>query len=358
MAQHRSPSRRVTLAGITTTAIVAALRCCASWSCQDLPRRLDLAFQAISVLPRSWPQSPVQLQPFTAVQTQHSRAASGLLAWPVDGRWCKMRLWRRAIACRATAEQEGADQREWKDAYKLEVERNHVLREQLSEQLMILGKTSTSEDAIARQPEACDVDWSINYERLAACNNALADEIAGLQRGTVEDKPVVVEKRVANFNVKMPNDDSSMNIELLGFFGGTGAFYSLCVDLPLGLKLTKVDHGSLMGAFLVEEVMEGGSVAAVGEVVAGDVLHAVTMVGDQADLGMRTEDFVSSLVGGLGRFRQSLMDASFIDSTEDLMEIMKSNMILGSDTKLALVFERDVSTLAPPATPLQPQSDV
>jgi len=153
----------------------------------------------------------------------------------------------------------------------------------------------------------------------------------------------------------MPSDDSSISIELLPFFGGT--FYSVCVELPLGLKLTKVDEGSLMGAFLVDEVMKGGSAAAAGEVVAGDVLHALTVVADRADLGMRTEDFVSSLVGGFGRFRQSLMDASFIDTTDDLVEMMQTNLVLGSDTKLALIFERDVNTLAPPANPLQPQSD-
>jgi len=342
MAQSRLLKRRVTLANITKAATAVVLGWCASCNWQDFQDNVNLAFWGSSVLPLSWQRSPKQLQ---------------RRALRIGNQWCVMWPWQRGSACRATAGQEGADLSEWKDAYELEVERNRVLREQFSEQLALLGKPAAAAPTAAREPEACEVDWSLNYERLAAYNNALADEIAGLQREAKEDRPAVAEKRPVFFKIKMPSDDSLMSIELLPFFGGAGAFYSLYAEFPLGLKLTKVDKGSLMGAFLVEEVMKGGSAAAAGEVVEGDVLHALTMVGDQADLGMRTEDFVSSLVGGFGRFRQSLMDASFIDTTDDLVEMMQTNLVLGSDTKLALIFERDVNTLAPPANPLQPQSD-
>lgn len=353
MAHSRSFKRRVTLAGVTTAATVVALRWSSSWNWQDFPRVVDLAFQSTPALPLSQAQSTAQRHCLTDLPLQYIGAARERPAWQSVSHWRVMGPWRRDTACQATAGQNGAEQREWKDAYELEIERNCVLREQFSEQLSSLGKPS-AEPAVAWDPEACGDDWSQNYERLAACNNALAEEIAGLQRKAADDRPAVVAKRPMLFKINMPNDDSSMSIELLPFFGG--AFYSLCTGFPVGLKLTKVDEGSLMGAFLVEELVEGGSAAVAGEVMAGDVLHAVTGVGDQADLGMRTEDFVSSLVGGLGRFRQSLMDASFIDTTDDLEDMMRSNLALGSDTKLALIFERDVNTLAPPAKPLQPES--
>merc|ERR1712203_455437 len=123
---------------------------------------------------------------------------------------------------------------------------------------------------------------------------------------------------------------------------GAGEFYSLCVGMPLGLRLTKVEEG-----------IEGGSAAAGGQVAAGDLLHAVTMVADRSDIGMRTEDFVSSVVGGFGRFRQSLVDTTFINTPDDLVDVMRSNSLLGGDTKLTLIFERNVDTSAPPANPLQ-----
>ena len=37
---------------------------------------------------------------------------------------------------------------------------------------------------------------------------------------------------------------------------------------------------------------------------------------DRANLGIKTEDFVSNVVGGLGRWRQTILDTSFINTVD------------------------------------------
>eukprot|EP00434_Breviolum_minutum_P037950 symbB.v1.2.033651.t3/scaffold4211.1/size43043/1 len=107
---------------------------------------------------------------------------------------------------------------------------------------------------------------------------------------------------------------------------------------------------------MVEDVAANGA-AAQGGVLAGDILHALTVVMDRSNLGIKTEDFVSSVVGGLGRWRQTIMDASYINTVDELVSQFKSNTMLGSETELLLIFERDISTSPKPAETLEPDME-
>mmetsp|Transcript_2089 Transcript_2089/g.6822 ORF Transcript_2089/g.6822 Transcript_2089/m.6822 type:complete len:320 (+) Transcript_2089:33-992(+) len=259
-------------------------------------------------------------------------------------------------ACRGG---ESGEETAWKEAYDLEVERNQLLRDQLQS----LGVKTLLLDPEAPQPrselEACEVDWAQNYEQLAECNRALEAELRGPGAAQPPSPPatataVAVATGPAKLTVPVGEQGATETIELSRFFGDTGAFYALQAQLPLGLNLTKRDSGSLFGAFVVEDVLPGGAAEASGEVRPGDILQALTVVMEGSDLGMKAEDFVSSVVGGLGRYRQVLTDATFIDSPEDLVEAIKSNTMLSSEARITLVFERDTSALPVPAEPLEP----
>ncbi|CAE6957200.1 unnamed protein product [Symbiodinium microadriaticum] len=239
----------------------------------------------------------------------------------------------------------------WKAAYDAEMERNELLREQLRS--LDIGESSDL-------PEACEVDWKDSYEKLAACNQELEETLrsgGGLQAGgrsaqvqqqTAAMKPLV-------FEVPLP-EQGNERLELVRYFtdGREVAFYMIRARLPLGLQLTKCNSGPLKGAFLVEDVVEGGQAWQGGVVLAGDILHAVTVVMDRANLGIKTEDFVSNVVGGLGRWRQTILDTSFINTVEDLVAQMQSNKAMGTDTELTLVFERDLSESPRPPEVLDP----
>ncbi|CAE7280882.1 unnamed protein product [Symbiodinium sp. CCMP2592] len=241
----------------------------------------------------------------------------------------------------------------WKAAYDAEMERNELLREQLRS--LDIGESSAAE-----MPEACEVDWQDSYEKLAACNQELEETLrsgGGLQAGgrsaqvqqqTAAMKPLV-------FEVPLP-EQGNERLELVRYFtdGREVAFYMIRACLPLGLQLTKCNSGPLKGAFLVEDVVEGGQAWQGGVVLPGDILHAVTVVMDRANLGIKTEDFVSNVVGGLGRWRQTILDTSFINTVEDLVAQMQSNKAMGTDTELVLVFERDLSESPRPPDVLDP----
>ena len=48
------------------------------------------------------------------------------------------------------------------------------------------------------------------------------------------------------------------------------------------------------------------------------------------------------------------MDASYINTVDELVSQFKSNTMLGSETELFLIFERDISTSPEPAETLEP----
>lgn len=222
----------------------------------------------------------------------------------------------------------------------MELQRNQLLREQLKNEEMEL-------------PEVCEVDWKASYEKLSDCNKELEVALRQQAKTAEEDAQPLSVEPVA-FEVTLPDSDSSELVEVVGFRPPQrAAFYLLRGRLPLGLQLTKLNEGRLKGAFMVEAAAPGGA-AASGGVMEGDILHALTVVMDRANLGVKTEDFVSSVVGGLGRWRQTIMDASYINTVDDLVSQFKSNTMLGSDTELLLIFERDISTSPAPAESLQP----
>mmetsp|Transcript_42127 Transcript_42127/g.98254 ORF Transcript_42127/g.98254 Transcript_42127/m.98254 type:complete len:302 (-) Transcript_42127:44-949(-) len=257
---------------------------------------------------------------------------------------------RRAANKLRLAASASAEEDVWREAYDAEMERNKLLREQLS---------ALQIDADGQEmPEACSVDWKDSYEQVAACNAELEDSLrrgGGLQAGgrtqTVE-QTAALEPLV--FEVPLPAQDTTERLELVRYHtdGRDVAFYSIQASLPLGLQMAKCNSGPLKGAFLVEEVLEGAGQE--NGVAAGDLLHAVTVVMDRANLGIKTEDFVSNVVGGMGRWRQTIMDTSFINTVDDLVVQMQSNNAMGSDMELVLVFERDLTSSQPPPNVLEP----
>jgi len=252
--------------------------------------------------------------------------------------------------CRAAATDAAKEEETWREAYELELERNELLRDQL-QSLGVKSLLLQEQPSALAVPEECAIDWADSYGRLAECNRALEAELrggagqqakgAGLQGGQGAEATALP----AVFQVRLPEAGTQEELELSPFFGRGSAFYSVEARLPLGLSLTKQGSGQLCGAFLVDDVLEGGSAKASGKILAGDILQALTVVMDGSDLGMKVEDFVSTVVGGLGRWRQTLTDASFIDSADDLVEAIQTNTVFGSDVKLVLIFERDTAAL-------------
>ena len=51
---------------------------------------------------------------------------------------------------------------------------------------------------------------------------------------------------------------------------------------------------------------------------------------------------------------RTIMDASYINTVDELVSQFKSNTMLGSETELLLIFERDISTSPKPAETLEP----
>mmetsp|Transcript_17427 Transcript_17427/g.23525 ORF Transcript_17427/g.23525 Transcript_17427/m.23525 type:complete len:149 (-) Transcript_17427:144-590(-) len=121
------------------------------------------------------------------------------------------------------------------------------------------------------------------------------------------------------------------------------------------MKLTKVESGTLQGAFVVEEILSGGSAQACGQILTGDVLQALTVAAEGEDRSGWT-DVMSSFVGGAesGSLRQTLVDAAFISTLDDLVDAIQGNKALGPTAKLLLIFERDAARLPAPAEPLEP----
>lgn len=158
------------------------------------------------------------------------------------------------------------------------------------------------------------------------------------------------------FKMQLAGQDGLASVELVRFFGLTASFYSVRAPLPLGLKLTKRESGKLQGAFVVEDVVAGGSAEASGKILAGDVLQALTIVSGSAGLGSRGseyQEFLSTMLGSIDKPQQSLVDASFINTLDDLVEAIKTNLALGDGTELTLIFERDTSERPVPDEPLQ-----
>ena len=50
---------------------------------------------------------------------------------------------------------------------------------------------------------------------------------------------------------------------------------------------------------------------------------------------------------------RTIVDSSYINTVDDLVDQLKSNTMLGSDTEVLLIFERDVSALPEPAEALE-----
>eukprot|EP00442_Polarella_glacialis_P047607 CAMPEP_0115107370 /NCGR_PEP_ID=MMETSP0227-20121206/37272_1 /TAXON_ID=89957 /ORGANISM="Polarella glacialis, Strain CCMP 1383" /LENGTH=354 /DNA_ID=CAMNT_0002505269 /DNA_START=37 /DNA_END=1101 /DNA_ORIENTATION=+ len=246
----------------------------------------------------------------------------------------------------------------WKEAWQLEMQRNRLLREQIESRglthLLLESDNIAEADGAA---DACEVDWASSYDKLAACNGVLQAKLSsGGTSANFEDMRDVAAKTPGVFQVVLPKKQggTQLSIELLNFFGKGAAFYSVRAALPLGLNLTKRTRGALQGAFVVEDVLAGGSAEAGGQILQGDVLHAVSAVNDGTTQGMQMEDFVSTVVGNINRYKQNMVDTSFINTLEDLVQAFKSNLLLGSDVQLTLIFERDTLSAPVPLKVLEP----
>jgi len=250
--------------------------------------------------------------------------------------------------------EEAADTAVWKEAYDLELERNSLLRDQLK-------SVGFEEDSKLPEIEECSIDWADNYEKIAACNKQLEEALRGYEAET-NKRPIQDQRSMAAvlpniFYVVLENGVQA-SIELSRFYGKNAAFYLFQAPMPLGLNITKMSDGPLQNAFVVQNVVEGGSAEASRLVLPGDVVQAVSVVGDGGKpLGVRTEDFVSTVTAAINsvQVRQTLVDASFILSSEELVKLIKSNAALGENAAITIIFERDISQSPPPQVPLEPQ---
>jgi len=255
---------------------------------------------------------------------------------------------------RAAGPDEGAA---WRAAYDAEFERNCLLREQLHSRGLKgwLVDSEASDGSV--EPDACEVDWAKSYEHLASCNKALEEKLAYTDRASrsFEDKRDMSAKLPVFFKVQLSQEEPEQSVELVRFFGRDAAFYLIRAGLPLGLKFSTGEAGGTGGAFIVEEVIPGGSAECCGQILPGDVLQALTVVAEGSDRSGWT-DIMSSFVGGLkgGSLRQTLLDATFINSLDDLVGAIQKNKELGPDVELTLIFERNMGTGPPPQEPLLP----
>ncbi|CAK8997243.1 Hypothetical protein SCF082_LOCUS5144 [Durusdinium trenchii] len=203
----------------------------------------------------------------------------------------------------------------WREAYDAELRRNELLLEQLGEEVEL--------------PEVCEVDWKESYEKLSDCNRQI-EEVLRLQSRNADES---AQAHISGWSWSMGGLGGVWILWMKPAMGmKNAAFFTFQGRLPLGLQLRKQNEGRLKGAFLVEDIFPG---PAAEHVWRGDILHALTVVMDRANLGIKTEDFVSSVVGGLGRWRQTIVDASFINTVEDMVDQLNSNTMLGSDTDCA-----------------------
>lgn len=265
--------------------------------------------------------------------------------------------WLRAL--QGEAEDATAEDATWKDAYQLEVDRNGLLREQLQDAGLTSLLIDSVEVDLAKEPEACESNWEQNYEALAACNQALEKQLRSQRVGTktFQDRRDVEAERAAMYKIKLSNQDSAIPVELPKCFGLSSAFYLVRAQLPLGLKLSKSEQGYLMGTFVVEGVIPGGSAEASGNILKGDVLHALTFVEGAAGLGSRSseyQEFLGTMIGMAQKPKQKLVLSVFLNTIDDLVDAIKSNSELGEDAELTLIFERDTELLPPPDVLLEP----
>ncbi|CAK0864988.1 unnamed protein product [Prorocentrum cordatum] len=237
-----------------------------------------------------------------------------------------------------------------RQAYQLELERQGLLREQLEAKGSVV-------DAPACLPDEGGVDWFQMYTSIAAANAALEEQLVALSDGEkdYEDMRDVAANTPVIFKIQLPQQELEDSIELVRYFGKCAAFYLVQASMPLGLQLTKKYSGDLAGAFVVEKVIPGGSAAASGNILPGDVLQALTIATEGYDRSGWT-DVMSSFVGGTqgGSWRQTLADASLIGSLDELVDAMKGNSACGPDVGLTLILQRNTATGPAPAVVLQP----
>ncbi|CAE8665248.1 unnamed protein product [Polarella glacialis] len=240
----------------------------------------------------------------------------------------------------------------WKGAYDLELERNRLLREQLGSS----GSEAALPDSVSSDtnamPDACEISYEDKYESLVSCNKALVDHLnrAAESSKAFEDMRDVAAKLPSLFKVPLSQTKEERSVQLVRFFGKNAAFFLVHASLPLGLKLTKRESGPLQGAFVVEEVLHGGSAERSGLILPGDVLQALTVVAEGPDRSGWT-DVMSNFVGGLegGSLTQTLLDATLLGTLDDLVAAIQGNKELGPAVELTLILERDAGMQPAPA---------
>eukprot|EP00929_Paragymnodinium_shiwhaense_P024084 TRINITY_DN14928_c0_g1_i1.p1 TRINITY_DN14928_c0_g1~~TRINITY_DN14928_c0_g1_i1.p1 ORF type:complete len:397 (+),score=78.25 TRINITY_DN14928_c0_g1_i1:128-1192(+) len=277
---------------------------------------------------------------------------------------------RRRPALAAT-ETEMEEQAVWKEAYALEADRNQLLREKLravEPEAAILGT----------DPEECTVDWAANYEAITACNKALEERLERAETTSGDKKeegsqktqsiwgsklPVEAKaKEVAvmgeanqaadaigrplRFRVDLPNqadgEEQTQMLEVFRFYGLESNFFSVNAPLPLGLNITKRSSGRLRGAFVVEDVFPGGSAEADGRIQSGDILQSITWCPntDRTAITDEAGEFLNRMVNNFEKPRQAFMDATYINTVEELVDLLGTNVAIGDSAEVGLVFER------------------
>merc|ERR1712194_233841 len=122
--------------------------------------------------------------------------------------------------------------------------RNGLLREQLQGAGLKSLLIDSAEVDLAKEPEACEIDWEQKYDALAACNQALEKQLGSQRAGTktFKDRRDVEAERAAMYNIKLPSQDVDVPVLLPKCFGLSSVFYLVRAQLPLGLNLSKSEQ--------------------------------------------------------------------------------------------------------------------
>jgi len=247
----------------------------------------------------------------------------------------------------------------WQQAYELQVDRNDIVREQLRGLGLKEVEIDGEEMDLDQPPQAASGDLQTCYRALTARNDILESQLRNRRGGAAnfQDQRDVLAKSNALFRIKLLDQQDPSQVDLSRFFGLTSVFYLVRAPLPLGLNMTKRQKGDLQGAFVVENVLPGGSASKSGEILPGDILQALTVVSSASGLGSagsENQEFLATMLGSVSAPTQELMDATYVDTLDGLVAAIGTNRDLGEGVDLTLILERDLNVNPAPGEPLQP----
>lgn len=233
----------------------------------------------------------------------------------------------------AKAEDQEEAQDIWKQAYQMELDRNQLLREKLIQ---------ANQDE--EPPEACEVDWELNYQSIRACNAAIEMRLRGMAPRREEDERGASSSKDETdvgvpVLVTIPLDERKAKVEVFRLNGAGSLFLLVKKRLPLQFSLVRPETGELQGAWVVEAVFADGDVASdTGtSIMPGDVLHGFTAMA--ATMGTTTFD------SGVSGKVQKFVLTSLLSGMRELEDAIYSNEARRQGPDVVLLLERSKSAL-------------